>query len=451
MFERKLPCPQIYCHFFLRIFDIPFLSIIMTYFHYVKYKSILFGCNFLILINLRHMCKTTFSSYKKALALLSLFAIFSFPAINAQTTIDVLTPVGGFEIDADVQANTNTPQGGDWVQNGSPGGFVLDIVGNDPQAVVPFTTSVSEDLYNSNADNRFGGGDKFDDDPNTWGWTTNSVLAKNDMNHAFMHLAQDPIGDQWIFLATDRRGVSGSSYIDFELFQNTLTANSGGTFTSLGPDGGRTVGDVLLSVEYSNGGDNVNILFYRWESVGGPNFGYVNQNIPTFPVIETGLTNVSSFAIPYEAFGGFSYNPYQFVEAAINITAIFNTVVGDICEGIIVKSLLIKSKSSDSPSANLSDFIGPVTVNLGIGTATIAYDDVCEDESIIPVQLIGVDGGTFSATPSGLTIDGSTGEIDVTTSTPGTYIVTYQYGPMICDKTAVTEVTIFNNPVAPIS
>src|SRR5690606_26006739 len=57
------------------------------------------------------------------------------------------------------------------------------------------------------------------------------------------------------------------------------------------------------------------------------------------------------------------------------------------------------------------------------------------DETATPTMVADYTaGGTFSATPEGLSINSQTGVIDVTTSTPGTYVVTYAVAedPSIC-------------------
>ena len=52
----------------------------------------------------------------------------------------------------------------------------------------------------------------------------------------------------------------------------------------------------------------------------------------------------------------------------------------------------------------------------------------CENGSDV-TPIIKIPGGTFSASPSGLSINSSTGVIDVSASTVGTYTVTYSIGP----------------------
>ncbi|HPS61458.1 MAG TPA: MBG domain-containing protein, partial [Bacteroidales bacterium] len=65
-----------------------------------------------------------------------------------------------------------------------------------------------------------------------------------------------------------------------------------------------------------------------------------------------------------------------------------------------------------------------------------------------PVELTGTTGGTFTASPSGLTIHASTGAITPSTSTPNAYTVTYTVGGGSgCSAlTATTEVEILEAP-----
>ncbi|MFD2516525.1 Ig-like domain-containing protein [Salinimicrobium flavum] len=92
-------------------------------------------------------------------------------------------------------------------------------------------------------------------------------------------------------------------------------------------------------------------------------------------------------------------------------------------------------------------------------TATISYSGTpfcTSDSDAKPVTLTGTDGfsgGTFTATPDGLTIDSSTGAIIASSSTAGTYTVTYETPEAGgCSPVSTTaEVTITNNPTATIS
>ncbi|WP_026914357.1 LamG-like jellyroll fold domain-containing protein [Christiangramia portivictoriae] len=89
-------------------------------------------------------------------------------------------------------------------------------------------------------------------------------------------------------------------------------------------------------------------------------------------------------------------------------------------------------------------------------TAEIAYSgEFCTSQGgSYPVALVGTgtfEGGTFSATPSGLIIDETTGDITPSLSIPNTYTVRYE-GPDICNRAiATTEIIINEEPSVEIA
>ena len=88
-------------------------------------------------------------------------------------------------------------------------------------------------------------------------------------------------------------------------------------------------------------------------------------------------------------------------------------------------------------------------------TATVSYSGTpfCTSVSTAqPVTRTGTSGGTYSASPSGLSINSSTGAITPSTSTPGTYTVTYTMtaGGGCSVQTATTSVTIASVPATPV-
>jgi len=399
------------------------------------------------------------------------FWLFSFIS-NAQIQIIPLTqPTGGFHIDGNLRANDPLTGIGDWIPGAvGIGGNLYRLTGAPINGVTSFRV---EDPYagGPGTDRGFDGGNKFNDNPNTWGWTAGNVNpGKNDINNIFYHLGKSTTtgfeGD-WILISGDRKEVQGTSYIDFEFLQNSLirtgTGSSGG-FSSSGPDGGRTVNDLLIAVEYTKGGSSATIKAYRWEAVSG-SFDYVFKGIvnsTAYPLgTAYGTTNSSSIAVPYGAFGSTTYEPQQWVEVGVNLTKLLGQI--DPCLGIIVKSIFVKTKASDSNTADIKDFIDPIPVNLAFGTATISYDQspYCAGSGTAAVNRNGVDGGkyTYTAQTQGsvLIIDQNTGEINLATSTPGTYTVEYKFdsfppdfqdptNPKTCEKTVETTVVINPRP-----
>ncbi len=82
------------------------------------------------------------------------------------------------------------------------------------------------------------------------------------------------------------------------------------------------------------------------------------------------------------------------------------------------------------------------TITVTAATATVSYagSPFCNSGSVSP-SITGITGGTFTA-PSGLSINVNTGQINLATSTAGTYTITYTYNNGTCSGFANTNITI---------
>lgn len=100
-------------------------------------------------------------------------------------------------------------------------------------------------------------------------------------------------------------------------------------------------------------------------------------------------------------------------------------------------------------------FTTTATVNINsTPTATIQYaTPLCSSAGVATVTRTGNAGGTYTATPAGLSINPATGAINTQQSTPGTYDVTYTIAPSApCPGfDTKTTVTITQAPSAAIS
>lgn len=88
----------------------------------------------------------------------------------------------------------------------------------------------------------------------------------------------------------------------------------------------------------------------------------------------------------------------------------------------------------------------------GVNPSDFTYPNpaYCQNGSADPSPTItGTTGGTFTVTPSGLSIDASSGKIDLASSTPGTYTVTYTSPGAPCNST--TDFTITINAIPTIT
>jgi hypothetical protein len=244
---------------------------------------------------------------------------------------------------------------------------VLDATG---APLNPATTFHFSDPYNSGADNTFVGGLKWTDDPSTWRWTTGSASSKTDINNVLLHITTDANGHSWLIIAADRASTSGDSYIDFEFLQNNLTINSDGSFSSAGPNGGRTLNDLLLSLAFTSGGSVADFFAWRWQANGTSGYTYTDAtgSLPTNRVFVA--ASPANTAVPFGAFGATTYAANQFAEAAVDLTALLGDF--DPCLSIGVATIMVKTKSSQSGSATIVDFINPIQYTLRIGPSAYA-------------------------------------------------------------------------------
>ncbi len=323
-----------------------------------------------------------------------LIATAAFTDAFGPGTAPVSPPTGGFAIDGNLEANIPTPTGiGDWVPHTpGTGGSVLTSAG---VPIDPANTFHLTDLYDTDEDN-FAGGLKYFDNPTTWTWVnTNKAPAKNDINHGLLHFTTDASGNTWLAVASDRFSSNGAAYIDFEFLQKTLsmTGTGGGTkgFASAGPDGGRTVGDFLLTLSLTNGGSVAGFKVERWEADASVPLGFTYHDRTTSVPVGSVFAAVNTTTVPvsFGAFGGTTYDVNTFVEGAVNLTALLGAI--DPCASLGIKTLLVKCKTSAADTATITDFIAPLHIDKRIGIADAGTDQAkCSEGASTSFTLAGV-------------------------------------------------------------
>jgi hypothetical protein len=120
-------------------------------------------------------------------------------------------------------------------------------------------------------------------------------------------------------------------------------------------------------------------------------------------------------------------------------------------------AILTSTNNTGVSSYNATNESNAATITVNAApSATISYSGTPYCTSIgtaQPVTLTGTSGGTYSASPAGLTINSGTGAITPSTSTAGTYTVTYTMAATggCTTQTATTSVTVSSSPSATIS
>ncbi len=265
---------------------------------------------------------------------------------------------------------------GDFIQNDNApgsGGFVFNTAG------IPVDTSMAFhiiDGYDAADADIFTNGSKFNQDPNTWSWKHGKAPGKDDVNNVLFFFSNDTLGNIWFVGSGDRNKTNGNTYLDFELLQNPLYQNPDMTFTSYGPDGGRTMGDLAVTVEYTIGGSYPQLYVYQWSEISAGMFEYIAV-IPAEGTAYYAMNEDSAIAVPYGAFGSDTYPIGAFTEVAVNL----NDLVAGMNACLGIKTVLVKTKASQSINAALKDVVGPVQVDISsspvisVNSPTICFGD----------------------------------------------------------------------------
>jgi uncharacterized repeat protein (TIGR01451 family) len=283
---------------------------------------------------------------------------------NSSSTDSV--PLGLFELDGNATTGTlgtsgSTTTSHDWDQvfadAGSPstsGSF--DQIGPLSGARAG---SFVKDAVNSNQDDIFQGGGSKDTNgiqEGAWLFTGGKPQGKDDIEHAFAALYIDPTTkDTILYAGLDRFDNSGDSTAGFWFFTNPIgqnanvTTNGGHPFT-----GTHTTGDILLVSDFTQGGSVSTIKVFEWvgDDVTG-SLVALNSGNPidgkTFAIV-----NGSNVTLPWtfnnkSKTGGNVALPGEFLEEGVNLTSLGLNAC--------FSTFLAETRSSQSPTATLSDFV----------------------------------------------------------------------------------------------
>lgn len=335
-----------------------------------------------------------------------------------QGLVPVLVPQGGMAIDGNLLARTPdaspfTADMGDFLPNenaAGTGGSVFDASGMPLDTLTAFHIL---DGFDSADGSIFTEGSKFNMDPNDWVWMPGKPAAKTDINHAMFYFASDSLGNIWFVGSGDRKRAKGNTYLDYELLQAPVYMNSDSSFTSMGAHGGRTPGDLALTVEFVNGGIDPQLYVYVWDSTGPGTYDYVMVSPPAGTAFLS-VNSDSAVVVPYGAFGETSYAVNSFTELACNI----NELVPGNYNCIDIKTVIAKTKASQSINAVLKDLVTPV--QLAISSApVISLDDqsICfGDTATLSVNIVSGSGPFTYAWSTGDTTQSIMVSPDTTTN-----------------------------------
>ena len=293
-----------------------------------------------------------------------------------------------FEIDTDANLRLDDPAPSeDWA--------------SIPQGGTQGTERRKADLPTGAGDDSFGQGTKEDTAVPTV--VDGSIPPnKSDLLTFGGYLETNDTGDRFLNIYWHRvQEPNGTTNMDFEFNQSSVISANGVTPV-------RTAGDVLIQYDLSQGGTNPQLFLSRWVASGPSSQCEANNSTPcwgdrinlTTAGLATGSINIS--AIPAtESDGLGAISPRTFGEAQID----FDALAGE-DECVAFGSAYLKSRSSDSFTSALKDFIAPLTLNFSLcGSIEI----IKHDDAIPPALL---DGAEFDLLADNAPVGGSPGVED---------------------------------------
>ena len=265
---------------------------------------------------------------------------------------------------------------------------------------------------------------------------TNYTQALNPLSVTFPAYTQFSVGG-----ATVAYSAGAYCETDATLQTPTITGITGGSFSATGG----------LSINASTGEFTPSA-----NSAGSYNINYSTSSVVSCP------NQVTSVAVNITAtpLASISYSGSPYCDNSSSVSPTFSGTTGGSYSSS--SGLTVSASTGDiTPSLSTAGTY-TVTYNIAAGgcaafsttasvtitqlpSATISYSNasICSSGSVESVTLSGTSGGTFSSIV-GLSINAVSGDIDPTTSTAGTYTVTYTIAAAggCSAQTATTSVTI---------
>lgn len=382
---------------------------------------------------------------------LTALSLLSIVIIGKAQVAPVISPTGGFSIDGYLERQGAA---GDWLKGNSPldvaGSYVFSSAGIP---LLPYSFRFV-DLWNSNDDNVFSKAG-FNENPNTFKWQFKKANGVNDINNSLFYLTTDGSNHVWAIATADRYRNNSDNYLEFEFLQNPLIPTfdppgkngqlpKTGGFISYGPHGGRTEGDVLISLDFTGGGRNAAVFTYVWKSDPAGGYSYQEAFAPAMAA-----ENNSSLAnVPFGAFGSTTYPVNTFAEVALDMTAATGGLTCLTGENTF-RTIWIKSKTRSSNSSKYDDFVTPIQLNVSNDytlTASVDFFDLTSAQLTAAVSPGDISDYNFHWTAIGAdindvidpTITGTLNNYNiynpVFTADPDHYCTTYLYEVTIARK-----------------
>ena len=354
------------------------------------------------------------------------------PNLYQPVAIATPTPVGNiFELDKNAVDDASPLD--DWQTLNNGGGHAiattLDANGNP----VEIPDLGGQTIFTT-------GGSKDDLDISNWRHSAGSSPPKDEITNAYAAAYQSG-SDTYIVFGADRFAQNGDSVIGFWFFQNAVSA------ITTGPDAGKFSGvhkngDILILSDFTQGGGEVTIRVFEWNSPGGAIDGTLDQVGTGFGCAANPLLCAEVNDAPTPS--PWSYTPSKgpanifpkggFFEGGVNLTQLG---ISNVC----FASFLAETRSSQSTDATLKDFVtGTFTLVPDVNAGADGAISCANPTTTLTASSSLEPNATFHWTTSDGSIVGNPDQKTITVEKAGTYQVEVQ-GPSGCSNTDTAVVT----------
>lgn len=192
-----------------------------------------------------------------------------------------------------------------------------------------------------------------------WGWDAGNVPAKDDLTNVYAYEVINPANSHLILYGgIEREDPSGDSHVDLEFFQDQVALGTKPVFTGI-----RTVNDVIVTMEFLQGGALGSVTIRRWNGTeyvqvgvaGGEGcFASPGGTADSICAFNNGA-NIDGGPWPnYDNHGKLitQLQKNAFTEMGVDLTALLNA-------NPCLSTFMGKTRSSQSFTAELKDFAGP--------------------------------------------------------------------------------------------
>ncbi len=200
-----------------------------------------------------------------------------------------------------------------------------------------------------------------------WHWDAGNVPAKDDFSNAYAWAKMNPAnGHLIIYAGFERLDPSGDSHVDIEFFQDVVSLDEDPPCNDPGADmipcsflGTRLVGDIIVSMDFLVGGGFGSMSIREWTGSSYSLVGALGAEGCNTPDSICGFNN--GFDIDGGPWPNYDRHGMEittlpknaFTEFGIDVTAVAG-------ETPCISVVMGKTRSSQSFTAELKDFAGPV-------------------------------------------------------------------------------------------